>query len=361
MSSVSPDGSLTRRRSVRSPGVLAAGLAIVAIVVSACAPGAATSPSASTAVATPTPVASTAASSSVSPSASVAAAPNCGTEPVVMNAVFETEFDLPFKLSEEFTKQFPNVTWKISQDQFANLISTTPRLLAGDNPPDLIRLPTMVSLVKDNLLKNLDGYVTAFGWDKWPAAQLAQNRVGTDGTRGAGSLFAAGLNYSLTGVFFNKKLATQIGMTTPPKTVAEFEDLLAKAKAAKLQPIMQWNAAASGAGLAFPLQNLMAAYGETAPVNDWIFQKSAATIDTPTNLTAASICSSGSKRVTSRRTRTRSSTPMQMPGSGRAKACSCSMATGRTPCMTRILPGTSASSSSRPGRRVDRSRRCPRR
>ena len=50
----------------------------------------------------------------------------------------------------------------------ANLISTTPRLLAGDNPPDLIRLPTMVSLVKDNLLKNLDDYATAFGWDKWP-------------------------------------------------------------------------------------------------------------------------------------------------------------------------------------------------
>ena len=166
------------------------------------------------------------------------------------------------------------MTWKISQDQFANLISTTPRLLAGDNPPDLIRLPTMVSLVKDGLLKNLDDYVTAFGWDKWPAAQLAQNRVGTDGTRGAGSLYAAGLNYSLTGVFYNKKLATQIGMTEPPKTVAEFEDLLAKAKAAKLQPIMQWNAAASGGGLAFPLQQLMAAYGETAPINDWIFQKS---------------------------------------------------------------------------------------
>ena len=50
---------------------------------------------------------------------------------------------------------------------------------------------------------------------------------------------------------------------------------------------MQWNAAASGAGLAFPLQQLMAAYGETAPINDWIFQKPGATIDTPTNLTAA--------------------------------------------------------------------------
>jgi raffinose/stachyose/melibiose transport system substrate-binding protein len=145
----------------------------------------------------------------------------------------------------------------------------------------------MVSLVKDGLLKNLDDYATAFGWDKWPVPQLAQNRVASDGTRGSGSLYAMGLNYSLTGVFYNKKLATQIGMTQPPKTVAEFEDLLAKAKSAGLLPIMVWNASASGGGLAFPLQNLMAAFGPVQPVNDWIFQKQGATIDTPSNLTAA--------------------------------------------------------------------------
>ena len=104
----------------------------------------------------------------------------CGTEPVVLNAYFETGFDLPLKLSEEFTKQFPNVTWDIKQDQFTNLINETPRLLAGDNPPDLIRLPTMVSFAKQGLLKNLDGYATAFGWDQWPVPQLAQNRVAED-------------------------------------------------------------------------------------------------------------------------------------------------------------------------------------
>jgi raffinose/stachyose/melibiose transport system substrate-binding protein len=284
------DGSLTRHRSVRSPGILATCLGLLAIIASACAPGASVAPSASTAAstATSTPAAAASASAVAGPSASAAAAgPTCGTDPVVLNAYFETGFDLPFKLSAEFTKQFPNVTWKISQDQFANLMTATPRLLAGDNPPDLIRLPSMVTLVKDGLLKNLDDYVTAFGWDKWPAAQLAQNRVGADGTRGAGSLYAAGLNYSLTGVFYNKKLAAQIGMTQPPKTIAEFEDLLAKAKAANLQPIMAWNASASGGGLAFPLQQLMAAYGPTQPINDWIFQKAGATIDTPTNLTAA--------------------------------------------------------------------------
>jgi raffinose/stachyose/melibiose transport system substrate-binding protein len=84
--------------------------------------------------------------------------PSCGTEPVTLNAYFETGFDIPFKLSEEFTKQYPNVTWDIKQDQFANLINATPRLLSGDNPPDLIRLPTMVSFANQGLLMNLDGY-----------------------------------------------------------------------------------------------------------------------------------------------------------------------------------------------------------
>jgi len=219
--------------------------------------------------------------------APAAAVPNCGTDPVVLNAYFETGFDLPFKLSEEFTKQFPNVTWDIKQDQFTNLINETPRLLSGDNPPDLIRLPTMVSFAKDGLLKNLDDYAKAFGWDKWPVPQLDQNRVSADGTRGSGSLYAMGLNYSLTGIFYNKELAAQIGMTEPPKTLAEFEDLLAKAKSAGLLPIMQWGSAKSGMGLAFPLQALMASVGPTGPINDWIFQKKGATIDTPDNLVAA--------------------------------------------------------------------------
>lgn len=216
-----------------------------------------------------------------------ASIPTCGTEPVVLNAYFETGFDIPFKLAEEFTKQYPNVTWDIKQDQFANLITTTPLLLSGDNAPDLLRLPTMVTFAKDGLLMNLDGYAAAFGWDKWPVPQLDQNRVGADGTRGSGELYAMGLNYSLTGVFYNKEQAAQIGMTEPPKTLAEFDALLAAAKEAGLQPIMMWGSAKSGMGLAFPLQQLMAAYGPVGPINDWIFNKPGATIDTPENLLAA--------------------------------------------------------------------------
>jgi raffinose/stachyose/melibiose transport system substrate-binding protein len=263
-------------------------LVLAAMLLSACGTAATTAaPVATQAPATAAPATAAPATAATATTAPTAVVPTCGTAPVVLNGYFETGFDLPFKLSEEFTKEYPNVTWNISQDQFANLITSAPLLLASDNPPDLLRLPTMVSYAKDGLLMNLDTYATEFGWDKWPMAQINQNRLATDGTRGSGTLYAWGLNYSLTGVFYNKKLAAQIGMTQPPQTLADFESLLAKAKAAGLLPIMQWGSAKSGMGLAFPLQALMASDGPTQPINDWIFQKKGATIDTPSNLVAA--------------------------------------------------------------------------
>ena len=216
----------------------------------------------------------------------VLAAPSCGPDPVVLNSYFETGFPLPSKLAEEFTKQFPNVTFDIKEDQFANMMENSPRILSEGNGPDLIRLPSLTDLVANDLLLNLDTYFAEFGWDKFPAGQLVQLRVEPGGRpRGTGSLYALGLNYSMTGVFYNKELAPQLGMTEPPKTLAELDALLAKAKEAGIQPIMQWNKGT--AGLAFPLQNLMGAYGAPEPINDWIFEKDCSTINTPENLEAA--------------------------------------------------------------------------
>ncbi|WP_210252466.1 ABC transporter substrate-binding protein [Devosia marina] len=214
------------------------------------------------------------------------AAPSCGTDPVVLNSYFETGFLLPRQLAEEFTRQFPNVTFDIKEDQFANMMENSPRILSEANAPDLIRLPSLTDLVANDLLLNLDGYFDEFGWDAFPAGQLVQLRVEEGGRpRGTGSLYAMGLNYSMTGVFYNKELADQLGMTEPPQTLAELDALMAAAKEAGIQPIMQWNKGT--AGLAFPLQNLMGAYGAPEPINDWIFQKESATINTPDNLEAA--------------------------------------------------------------------------
>lgn len=45
--------------------------------------------------------------------------------------------------------------FKINRDSFANLTANSPRLLASNNAPDLIRLPTIGDTVKNKLLLNL--------------------------------------------------------------------------------------------------------------------------------------------------------------------------------------------------------------
>ncbi|GIJ20655.1 ABC transporter substrate-binding protein [Micromonospora lutea] len=208
-----------------------------------------------------------------------------GTDPITLEMYAETGFPLAKALADEFTKQHPNVTFNIREDQFTVITENAPRVLASDNAPDIIRLPTMVDLVKDGLLKNLDPYFDAYGWDKFPASSLVQLRLTEGGAeRGSGSLYGMGLGYSVTGVFYNKKQAQQIGMTQPPATIAEFEELLAKAKATNLQPIMQFNK--NTAGINFPHQALQNHFGDPTQIADWIFQKQGATFDTPAALKA---------------------------------------------------------------------------
>jgi raffinose/stachyose/melibiose transport system substrate-binding protein len=253
-------------------------IASAALIATACAaPGA---------VATSAPPASTAASAAPSGSAA-ATVPDCGTEPVKLNIYHETISELMPQLSAEFTKQYPNVTFDLKSDAFANATANLPRLLASDNPPDISRAAQLIDLVKDGLLLDLDPYATAYGWDEWPQGQFEAVRVNSDFKRGTGPIIAWPVLPSTVGVFYNKDLAAQIGMTEPPKTVEEFDALLAKAKAEGLQPIMQWNASTSGGGLAFPLQNLMAAYGDHSKINEWVFLKEGANIDTPEFLPAA--------------------------------------------------------------------------
>ena len=190
----------------------------------------------------------------------------------------ETGFPLTDKLAEEFTKQHPNVKFKINRDSFANLTANSPRLLASNNAPDLIRLPTIGDTVKNKLLLNLDPYVKAYGWDKWSAAQLSGLRVNSKNVRGSGNLYQLGLGYSITGVFMNLNHAKTLGITAPPQTLAEFEADLALAKAANIIPIM---AGDKDGVVNFDVQALINVYGDRQKLSDWIYNVPGATYNTP--------------------------------------------------------------------------------
>jgi raffinose/stachyose/melibiose transport system substrate-binding protein len=255
----------------RRPAIVALGVAGLLSLAACSPPG--------------TTVDKTTANTASATTAAAGAAPTCGADPVTLEAYVETGFPVFNDLATEFSKQFPNVKFNTREDQFAVITANAPRVLV-DSPPDLMRLPQVSELAKLGLLYNLDSYATAFGWDKWPSSQLEQMRVNATGQRGDGPLYAMGINFSMTGVFYNKELAAKIGMTAAPKTLDELDGYLAAAKAAGITPMAQFNGGATG-GLAFPLQALMASYGSPSDINSWIYQKAGATIDTPTNVAAA--------------------------------------------------------------------------
>ncbi|WP_209021953.1 extracellular solute-binding protein [Nocardioides sp. 503] len=205
-------------------------------------------------------------------------------EDVKLELYLETGFPLVEELGKEFTKQHPNITFDIRSDQFATLTENASRVMASDDAPDLIRLPQVVDAAKDGLLLDLDPYYDAYGWDEFPASQLEQLRVSDEGTRGTGPLYALGVGYSVTGVYYNKEIAAEIGMDAPPATIEELEGAMADAKAAGEQPIMQFN---DIGGVAFPFQALLNQYADPSTTADWIFQKEGATIDTPEAVEAA--------------------------------------------------------------------------
>ncbi|TDD29335.1 extracellular solute-binding protein [Kribbella turkmenica] len=211
-----------------------------------------------------------------------------GSEPVTLKLLVNSGVDVPFytALGELFHAKYDNVTVKVENQDYATLTTTIARILAGSNVPDLVRVSQLGNLIEDRLLTSLDPYAKTYGWDQWPQSQFASTRVGPDGKqRGTGALYAAGAGFGLTGVYYNKALAQRIGMTRPPATVAEFGQLLAKAKDAGLQPIM---INGKDGGSVYPLQNLvMSSAGDAQAVQDWNYAKPGASIDNPATVKAA--------------------------------------------------------------------------
>lgn len=205
-------------------------------------------------------------------------------EEVVLTIADETGFPVTDALTEEFTRQYPNVTFEITRDTFQNLTANAPRLLAGENPPDLIRLPTIGDTVKDGLLANLDPYYDAYGWDAWPASQLSPLRMTEEGVRGSGSLYQLGLGYSVTGVYMNLALAESLGIEEPPATIAEMEEMMEAAKAAGILPIM---AGDSDGVVNFVVQALMNQYADQDEFLSWMFNEPGATYATEGNIQGA--------------------------------------------------------------------------
>lgn len=183
-----------------------------------------------------------------------------------------------------FHQEYPTITIKPTYDPDNVATQNQPRQLASATPPDLIRVISIASGTKDNLLTNLDAFSKAYGWDQLPPSQLAQFEA-TDGVAGSGSLYAKPSGFTMTGLYYNKEVAKKLGITTPPADIAELDKQLAQAKQAGVTPMVVANK--DGGGL-FPFQLLLNTAMGPDKVAAWVFNAANATIDTSEAVDAAS-------------------------------------------------------------------------
>lgn len=182
-----------------------------------------------------------------------------------------------------FQEQYPNVTITTRFDPDDVQAQNAPRVLASDDPPDIARINALADIVGNGQLTNLDPWAEAYGWDALPEGQRAMYTVSEDGVRGSGSQYTIASGFVLTGIYYNKDVAEQVGIGEPPTTVAELEEDLAAAKDAGVVPIMAGNQTGQ---IALTVQTMMNNAVGREPINEWVFNEPGASIDTPETVSA---------------------------------------------------------------------------
>ncbi len=187
------------------------------------------------------------------------------------------------QLIEAFQKKYPNVTITATYDPDNTSAQNGPRIISASDTPDIARITDINSAVRGNHLVNLDEYAEAYDWNL-PESQTEVYQVDSNGKIGSGSLYAVPDGVSMTGLYWNKKVAKELGITEAPTTIEQLEADMKKAKdAGKLAMMMP----AKEGGTSYIYQALLTSYEGRDAVQDWILQKDDATFVTDGALKAA--------------------------------------------------------------------------
>jgi raffinose/stachyose/melibiose transport system substrate-binding protein len=206
-----------------------------------------------------------------------------GSEKVTLTVVTTPESGRPLdKIIAAFEKKHPNITVKNKKTTFDDYNKQLPLQLASNSSPDLALINFVGNMAKDKLLLPLNPYKELYGWDQvYSPGELGDysmqdNLVGSGGS----DLVALPTSFYLVGVYYNKDLAKQAGITVPPTSYDEFVSDLAKAKAAGLLPL-QFGNAQGHAG--FTIQEIGQSIDGADTARDWVWGKAGNSFDTPGN------------------------------------------------------------------------------
>jgi raffinose/stachyose/melibiose transport system substrate-binding protein len=184
------------------------------------------------------------------------------------------------RLNAAFQQRYPNVTIKRVAKSFEDLNKTLKLAVSGTKAPDVVQAnqgrPVMGTLVKGGLLRPLDPYAQALGWeDRYSKLLLDLNRFSSDGEQfGSGNLYGLSQMGEIVGVFYNRNKVSE-----PPRTLEEFEQSLAEAKRAGDIPI-QFGNLDRWPGI-HEYETVLGQTAEKEKVRDFVFAREGASFEEP--------------------------------------------------------------------------------
>jgi raffinose/stachyose/melibiose transport system substrate-binding protein len=149
-------------------------------------------------------------------------------------------------LNSQFQAKYPNIRINRVARSFDDLRSTIKLGLTSPDAPDVAEVNNgkqdMGAFVKAGLIRPLDAYATAYQWQqRFPdSVRKLASYPDTGDSLGEGKLYGVPQTGELVGIYYNKAKLAQLGLQ-PPKTWADFDAALAKAKDGGQLPIQFGN------------------------------------------------------------------------------------------------------------------------
>lgn len=196
-----------------------------------------------------------------------------------------------------YEKQFPNVKVNVQYKSFNDLTATVVNAMNSSSAPDVAQgnqgWATDGALVKARLLRPMDDVADAYNWKAAAGSAISQLQWSDDGkTFGSGTLYGMAPDNQMVGVFYNKTKLAKLGIE-PPKTFADLEAALKKAKDGGEIPIELGNSDKATAMQAFSV--VQGAMTKPADTVAWITGKAGATFVNATNTKALDTWSAWTK------------------------------------------------------------------
>jgi raffinose/stachyose/melibiose transport system substrate-binding protein len=147
------------------------------------------------------------------------------------------------KVEALFNKTHPGLHVTIKNQSFAQMQQTGMLQASSKDAPSLLQVnqgwQSLGQLVRAGVLSPVDDYAKKYGWDKLQSKELIDINGRQDKTSMAhGSLWGMATDGNFLGLYTNHDLLKKVaGTDEVPTTLAEFESLLAKAKAAGITPL----------------------------------------------------------------------------------------------------------------------------